>query len=484
MSDKKESKEVKTSKRASSSTASGSSSSRSDQDVWIERYRTRALIRQLEKVKGQGTSMVTVIARGGESVSSIVGMLKEEAGTASNIKDRVNRLSVLAAISAASERLKTKYSSGNSIPRNGLVLYAGEILLNDGKTKLLCIDFVPYKPINTKMYRCDKLFQTAPLSELLEDEKCNGFIIIDGESVCLATLSGTNKTILWKKSTSPPSKTRRGGQSAARIDRLRKEKIDLWVTLAVEQANLTFVKNEMVIVQCIVLAGKSNTKQLFRQHDKLKPQIKKIMLSTDFDVAYGLQNGLSEAIRLSATAIVNRELDAQREILTTYFSTLSKGGGDYSVSVKDTMFALEAGAVKDLIVWDELSVSRNTYAVVTNSTGASASIVNALTMTYTKLEEKVPDKIKIKDVDYALVKSESLMDWLTEEKNRFGSKLHIVSSDTSEGTQFVDGFGGLGGMLHYRFDIPSMDEDDDNDNYCGDDANNTVELGYNDSDFI
>lgn len=475
MSETKETKEVKTSKR------SNVGGNRSDQDVWIERYRTRALIRRLEKVKGQGTSMVTVIARGGESVSTVVSMLKEEAATASNIKDRVNRLSVLAAIGAASERLKSKYASGNSIPKNGLVLYAGEILLNDGKAKLLCIDFVPYKPINTKLYRCDKLFQTAPLAELLDDEKCNGFIIIDGESVCLATVSGTNKTILWKKSTSPPSKTRRGGQSAARIDRLRKEKIDLWVFQAVEQANIAFVKNEMTTVQSIVLAGKSNTKQLFREHSKLKPQIKKIMLSTDFDVAYGLQNGLSEAIRLSATALVNRELDAQREILTSYFSTLSKGGGDYSVSIKDTMFALEAGAVKDLIVWDGLSAIRNTYSVGFNI-GPNSGVVNALTMTYTKLEEKVADKIKIKNIDYTLVKSESLMDWLTEEKNRFGSKLHIVSSDTSEGSQFVDGFGGLGGMLHYRFDIPSMDENDDDDD--ADYTDNSVELGYNDSDFI
>ena len=72
-------------------------------------------------------------------------MLTQEYGTASNIKSRVNRLSVLAAITSTQQRLKLY----NRVPPNGLVLFVGTILTNEGKEKKVSFDFEPHKPINT-----------------------------------------------------------------------------------------------------------------------------------------------------------------------------------------------------------------------------------------------------------------------------------------------------------------------------------------------
>ncbi|XP_019256485.1 PREDICTED: eukaryotic peptide chain release factor subunit 1-3-like [Nicotiana attenuata] len=58
-------------------------------------------------------------------------MLADEFGTASNIKSRVNRQSVLGAITSARQRLKLY----NKVPPNGLVLYTGTIMTQDGKEK-------------------------------------------------------------------------------------------------------------------------------------------------------------------------------------------------------------------------------------------------------------------------------------------------------------------------------------------------------------
>ncbi len=49
-------------------------------------------------------------------------------GTASNIKSRVNRLSVLGAITSTQQRLKL-YSK---VPPNGLVLYCGLVVSDEG----------------------------------------------------------------------------------------------------------------------------------------------------------------------------------------------------------------------------------------------------------------------------------------------------------------------------------------------------------------
>merc|ERR1711953_1662045 len=59
-------------------------------------------------------------------------MLADEFGTASNIKSRVNRLSVLGAITSVQQRLKL-YNKVN-------------------------FDFEPFKPINTSLYLCDNKF--------------------------------------------------------------------------------------------------------------------------------------------------------------------------------------------------------------------------------------------------------------------------------------------------------------------------------------
>ena len=62
-------------------------------------------------------------------------------GTASNIKSRVNRLSVLGAITSTQQRLKL-YSK---VPPNGLVMYCGLVVGEDGKERKMNVDFEPFK---------------------------------------------------------------------------------------------------------------------------------------------------------------------------------------------------------------------------------------------------------------------------------------------------------------------------------------------------
>lgn len=56
------------------------------------------------------------------------------------------------------------------VPPNGLVVYTGTIMTDDGKEKKVNIDFEPFKPINTSLYLCDNKFHTEALNELLESD--------------------------------------------------------------------------------------------------------------------------------------------------------------------------------------------------------------------------------------------------------------------------------------------------------------------------
>ena len=65
------------------------------QDKQVEMWKVKKLIKSLQAARGNGTSMISLIIPPKDQVSRIGKMLADEYGTASNIKSRVNRLSVL-----------------------------------------------------------------------------------------------------------------------------------------------------------------------------------------------------------------------------------------------------------------------------------------------------------------------------------------------------------------------------------------------------
>ena len=189
-------------------------------DKNIEMWKIKRLIKALESARGAGTSMISLVMPPKDQVSRVSKMLGDEYGTASNIKSRVNRLSVLSAITSTQQRLKL-YSK---VPPNGLVVYCGTIMTDDGKEKKVNIDFEPFKPINTSLYLCDNKFHTEALNELLEADNRYGFIIMDGNGSLFGALSGNTREILHKFTVDLPKKHGRGGQSALRFARLRLER--------------------------------------------------------------------------------------------------------------------------------------------------------------------------------------------------------------------------------------------------------------------
>lgn len=48
----------------------------------------------------------------------------------------------------------------SKVPPNGLVLYCGTIVTDEGKEKKMNLDVEPFKPINTSLYLCDNKFHT------------------------------------------------------------------------------------------------------------------------------------------------------------------------------------------------------------------------------------------------------------------------------------------------------------------------------------
>ena len=163
-------------------------------------WKLKKLVKSLDAARGAGTSMISLILPPRSQLAQTNNMLTQEYGTASNIKSRVNRLSVLAAITSTQQRLKL-YSR---VPDNGLIVYCGTVLTDEGKEKKVNFSFEPFRPINTSLYLCDNKFHTEALAELLEDDARFGFIIMDGNGSLYGIVSGSTRTVLHKFSVDLP----------------------------------------------------------------------------------------------------------------------------------------------------------------------------------------------------------------------------------------------------------------------------------------
>lgn len=99
-----------------------------------------------------------------------------------------------------------KFLYDSKVPTNGLVVYCGTIVTEEGKEKKVNIDFEPFKPINTSLYLCDNKFHTEALSELLESDNKFGFIVMDGNGALFGTLSGNTREVIHKFAVELPKK--------------------------------------------------------------------------------------------------------------------------------------------------------------------------------------------------------------------------------------------------------------------------------------
>ncbi|KAK9467467.1 eukaryotic peptide chain release factor subunit 1 [Lipomyces arxii] len=435
-----------------------SASQETDAEKNIEIWKVKKLIKSLELARGNGTSMISLIIPPKDQISRIAKLLADEYGTASNIKSRVNRLSVLSAITSTQQRLKLY----NKVPPNGLVIYCGEIITAEGKERKLNIDFEPFKPINTSLYLCDNKFHTEALSELLESNSKFGFIIMDGNGALFGTLSGNTREVLHKFTVDLPKKHGRGGQSALRFARLRDEKRHNYVRKVAEVAVQNFITADKVNVTGLILAGSADFKTELAQSDMFDGRLQAKIIKT-VDVSYGGENGFNQAIELSAEALSNVKFIQEKKLINQYFDEISQDTGKYCYGVEDTLKALDLGACEVVIVYENLDVVRYTLK---SSTGDSV-VVHLSKTQEAQSRDKFLDKATGQEME--VIEEMPFIEWLAEKYTDFGATLEFVTDKSSEGAQFVRGFGGIGALLRYKVNFEQLADESEDDEYYDDD---------------
>lgn len=421
----------------------------------LEMFRLKKLIQDLDQMRGLGTSMITLIINYKDQISQFSKMLVDEVGKATNIKSRVTRQNVIDALTSTMEKLRLY----NKTPSNGLVIFCGLVQMPTGGEKMIKIDLEPFKPINTSLYRCDNIFHTDELKTLLVDNDKFGFLIMDGNGSLFGLLQGNTKIILNQFKVNLPKKHSKGGQSANRFSRLVTESRHNYIRKVGEGLTKTFITNDVPNVKGLILAGSAEFKNNLQKSDLFDPRLAPIVMKV-VDISYGGELGFNQAIELSQDALKNVKFIHEKKILEKFYEEIAKDSGKYVFGIKDTMEAIENGVVDILIIWENIDFIRLTLKDNKNQirveTVSSRKVIG---------QKYKPDD---SDVEYEIVENISLSEWLLDNYKKYVSQLEIVTDKTSEGNQFVKGFGGIGGILRYKLeqnfdDIEenySFDEDD------------------------
>merc|ERR1719394_264552 len=394
--------------------------------------------------------MISLIVPPKDDINRINKMLNEEQSTATSIKSRVNRLSVLSAITSTQQRLK-RY---NRTPNNGLILYCGEIITDEGKEKKVTIDFEPFKPINTTMYLCDNKFHTEDLAELLESDDRFGFLIMDGNGALYGTLQGNHREVLHKFSVDLPKKHGRGGQSALRFARLRLEKRHNFVRKVGELCTQMFITNDMPNITGLVVAGSAEFKQDLTTSDLFDPRLDKVLIRPLLDVSYGGENGFNQAIELASETLKNVKFIQEKRLITSFLDEVAQDTGKYCFGIKDTMTGLEMGAVSTLICWEGLEMKR----IHIRNPHTDKEETHYVTPEQAKNDKLYRDKETGEQLD--VTGNVLFVEWIVENYKTFGTKLEFITDRSQEGNQFCKGFGGVGGLMRYTVEFEMFDEPD------------------------
>jgi peptide chain release factor subunit 1 len=202
------------------------------------------------------------------------------------------------------------------------------------------------------------------------------------------------------------------------------------------------------------LAGAAEFKSKLNTSELFDPRLAAVVVKI-VDVSYGGENGFSQAIELSAESLAGVKFIREKKLLKQYFGEISVDSGKFCYGAKETLFALESGAVENLIVWEELDIMRFT---VRDNEGEE-SILN---LTKTQLEDSDTQHFTDKNGNtLEVIDKIQLLEWLSNNFKSYGCTLHYVTDKSQEGTQFCRGFGGIGGILRYKLDLAAAEQVDE-----------------------
>jgi len=356
-------------------------------------YELENLIKELEKIKGRHTELITVLIPAGANINIVANQIEAEKSTADNIKSKTTRKNVIDALESITRELKLYKTT----PKNGMAIFCGNISETEGQTNMKLWAIEPPQELRTRLYRCDKEFVLEPLREMLKATEVYGLVVLDRKEATFGLLEGKQIKILRHITSGVPGKIRAGGQSAARFSRITEGLAkEFFRKIADTMKELYF---DLPRLKGIMIGGPMPSKEDFLKEGQLITSLKEKIIALK-DLGYADEHGIELLVEASRDVLAEQEITKEKKLLEDFFNLIGKG--KKAIYGKENVEkAIQYGAVETLLLSKELGA------------------------------EEIAEARRL---------AESI-----------SAKVEIISTETEEGEQFWNMTKGYGAIL--RFDI-------------------------------
>ncbi len=407
-----------------------------------ELYELKKQLKFLSSIRGRHTELVSVYIPAGYEISKVAAQIRDEQGTATNIKSKGTRKNVLYALERVMQHLRLYKMT----PPNGLVIFSGNISEDEGSPKIELFTLNPPDPISVRIYRCDQQFVLEPLLEMIEDKRVFGLIIVERGEASIGLLRGKKVELLKHLTSRVPGKFRAGGQSSVRFARLREIAADDFKDTVGKISNEIFLAQQNL--EGILIGGGGYTKYEFEEGEYLHHELRKKILGTA-DTAYTELFGLNELVDKSSKILENLDITKEKDIVTKFLKELIKDDSLAAYGEKEVRKYLEAGAVDLLLLSEGLNKNRikikcGSCENLTEKTGTDEELF--------KLEQQISGMPceKCGNLSLNIEEKVDLLEELADLAQEGSTNVEVISTETEEGNQLLKAFGGIAAIIRYR----------------------------------
>ncbi len=409
----------------------------------VPRFKLKRTLDLLSSKEGRGTELISLYVPPQKKIHEVMNNLRQEYGTASNIKSRSTRKNVQDSIERVSQRLKLFKKP----PPNGLVIFCGAIPQNGpGSERMEIYALEPPEEIHVYFYRCDNRFHTEPLLEILREKETYGILVIDSNDSVVATLRGRRMEVLKEYHSGLGGKHKTGGQSARRFERIREQELNEYFKRV--GAHVSNIFAEVSDLRGLIIGGPGPTKYDFADGEYLNYVLKEKIIGV-VDTSYVGANGVEEVVIKSPEILRGVRYSDEKRAVQRFLYEIGHETGLGVYGETEVRRYLAQGIVDTLLLSEKVNIIHVETKCTTCSYKNDKLFAPSELMQY---EQTLPDTRcpKCSNSTLTIEKREDLVDEFIDTADKAGAKIEIVSVETEEGVMLRGSFGGIAAILRYK----------------------------------
>ncbi len=404
------------------------------------KYEFKRHLEEVRSKQGQGTELVSLYIPHDKRISDVVAYLRDEHGSAANIKSKSTKTNVQSALESIMSRLKYYKEP----PLNGIAIFCGAISIGGDRTSMEAITIEPPQPITSFSYRCGSNFELDKLEYMLVDRKTFGLIVVDRREATIGLLKGKSVTPMRHLTSTVPGKQRKGGQSSHRFQQLRLIAIADFNNRIGSAANDIFLNIDRNDFQGILIGGPTPSKEEFVKgeflHHELQPKIMGL-----FDIAYTDESGLNELMDAAGDTLSNLDVVKEKKLMERFMKELVSDNGLAAYGEDSVRANLKMGAVETLLLSEDLR--RNRILIKC----ANCDYTETKTLKLRPGESPtVYEKCPKCQSSLSITENVDVVDELSMIAEQMNTEVEFISTEFEEGEQLYNAFGGISAILRYK----------------------------------